>query len=131
MVVPQAAGSGLALIQETYSLYNDDPEVVENMCMLLAHLAAYSEWPVCGWEGTSRHITGQSAHAVPGVGWRGEGGVEEGSPHKLLCSTHRGDCMGDGVQRHPGPGPGDEGPFHFQSGKCEPSAGWAAQPPAQ
>ncbi|XP_060055341.1 serine/threonine kinase-like domain-containing protein STKLD1 [Erinaceus europaeus] len=53
MVVPQAAGSGLALIQETYSLYNDDPEVVENMCMLLAHLAAYKE---IAWEMVSSGI---------------------------------------------------------------------------
>ncbi|XP_045879038.1 serine/threonine kinase-like domain-containing protein STKLD1 [Meles meles] len=43
VVVPEEGGSGLDLLQETYQLYKDDPEVVENMCMLLAHLAAYEE----------------------------------------------------------------------------------------
>ncbi|OBS81645.1 hypothetical protein A6R68_20192, partial [Neotoma lepida] len=33
--------SGLYLLQDIYELYKDDPEVVENLCMLLAHLASY------------------------------------------------------------------------------------------
>lgn len=45
VVVPEEGGSGLDLIQETYQLYKDDPEVVENICALLAHLASYSENP--------------------------------------------------------------------------------------
>ncbi|KAB0394064.1 hypothetical protein E2I00_001768, partial [Balaenoptera physalus] len=36
-------GSGLTLIQETYQLRQDDPEAVESICMLLAHLASYKE----------------------------------------------------------------------------------------
>ncbi|XP_047380357.1 serine/threonine kinase-like domain-containing protein STKLD1 isoform X7 [Sciurus carolinensis] len=43
MVVPQEGGSGLNLLQETYQLHKDDPEVVENLCMLLAHLTFYKE----------------------------------------------------------------------------------------
>ncbi|XP_032163718.1 serine/threonine kinase-like domain-containing protein STKLD1 [Mustela erminea] len=43
VVVPEEGGSGLDLLQETYQLYKDDPEVVENICMLLAHLAAYED----------------------------------------------------------------------------------------
>ncbi|XP_046321529.1 serine/threonine kinase-like domain-containing protein STKLD1 isoform X6 [Marmota monax] len=43
VVMPQDGGSGLTLLQETYQLYKDDPEVVENLCMLLAHLSSYKE----------------------------------------------------------------------------------------
>uniref|UniRef100_A0A8D2DUV6 Serine/threonine kinase-like domain-containing protein STKLD1 n=1 Tax=Sciurus vulgaris TaxID=55149 RepID=A0A8D2DUV6_SCIVU len=46
VVVPQEGGSGLNLLQETYQLHKDDPEVVENLCMLLAHLTSYSEDPL-------------------------------------------------------------------------------------
>ncbi|KAF7461840.1 Hypothetical predicted protein [Marmota monax] len=46
VVMPQDGGSGLTLLQETYQLYKDDPEVVENLCMLLAHLSSYSEDPL-------------------------------------------------------------------------------------
>lgn len=46
MVAPAEGSSGLTLLQETYQLYKDDPEVVENVCMLLAHLASYSENPL-------------------------------------------------------------------------------------
>ena len=45
VVMPEEGGSGLTLIQETYQLHQDDPEVVESICMLLAHLASYSEEP--------------------------------------------------------------------------------------
>lgn len=45
VVVLEEGSSGLSLLQETYQLYRDDPEVVENLCMLLAHLASYSECP--------------------------------------------------------------------------------------
>lgn len=41
--MPAEGSSGLALIKETYQLHRDDPEVVENLCMLLAHLASYRE----------------------------------------------------------------------------------------
>ncbi|XP_070311768.1 serine/threonine kinase-like domain-containing protein STKLD1 isoform X2 [Odocoileus virginianus] len=43
VVMPRESGSGLDLILETYQLHRDDPEVVESMCLLLAHLAAYKE----------------------------------------------------------------------------------------
>nr|XP_025715275.1 serine/threonine kinase-like domain-containing protein STKLD1 isoform X2 [Callorhinus ursinus] len=43
VVAPEEGGSGLNLLQEMYRLYKDDPEVVENVCMLLAHLANYKE----------------------------------------------------------------------------------------
>ncbi|XP_014718828.3 serine/threonine kinase-like domain-containing protein STKLD1 [Equus asinus] len=43
VVMPKEGSSGLVLIKETYQLYRDDPEVVENVCMLLAHLASYKE----------------------------------------------------------------------------------------
>ncbi|XP_057575859.1 serine/threonine kinase-like domain-containing protein STKLD1 [Hippopotamus amphibius kiboko] len=43
VVMPEEGKSGLALIQETYQLHRDDPEVVESICMLLARLASYKE----------------------------------------------------------------------------------------
>ncbi|KAG8509454.1 Serine/threonine kinase-like domain-containing protein STKLD1, partial [Galemys pyrenaicus] len=46
MVLPGKAG-GLALMVGTYGAHRDDPEVVENICMLLARLAAYKE---IAWE---------------------------------------------------------------------------------
>ncbi|XP_012576644.1 PREDICTED: serine/threonine kinase-like domain-containing protein STKLD1 [Condylura cristata] len=47
VVLPGEAGNGLALIVETYQAHRDDPEVVENICLLLARLAAYQE---IAWE---------------------------------------------------------------------------------
>ncbi|XP_029775386.1 serine/threonine kinase-like domain-containing protein STKLD1 isoform X5 [Suricata suricatta] len=43
VAMPEEGSGSLGLIQETYQLYKDDPEVVENACMLLAHLASYDE----------------------------------------------------------------------------------------
>ncbi|KAK2505415.1 LOW QUALITY PROTEIN: hypothetical protein MC885_000622 [Smutsia gigantea] len=43
MVVPEEGSSGLTLLKETYQFYKDDPEEVENVCMLLAHLVSYKE----------------------------------------------------------------------------------------
>ncbi|KAM6170126.1 serine/threonine kinase-like domain-containing protein STKLD1 [Rhynchocyon petersi] len=43
MVMPAETGSGLVLLQETYKVHRDDPEVVESLCMLLSYLSAYSE----------------------------------------------------------------------------------------
>ncbi|XP_023556187.1 serine/threonine kinase-like domain-containing protein STKLD1 isoform X2 [Octodon degus] len=43
VVVLQEGSSGLSLLQETYQLYRDDPEVAENLCMLLTHLASYKD----------------------------------------------------------------------------------------
>ncbi|XP_038961136.1 serine/threonine kinase-like domain-containing protein STKLD1 isoform X1 [Rattus norvegicus] len=42
-VVLEEGSSGLHLVQDIYQLYKDDPEVVENICMLLAQLASYKE----------------------------------------------------------------------------------------
>ncbi|KAM9642220.1 LOW QUALITY PROTEIN: serine/threonine kinase-like domain-containing protein STKLD1 [Trichechus inunguis] len=43
VVMPKEGGSGLALLQETYELHKDDPEVVENLCILLSHLVVYKD----------------------------------------------------------------------------------------
>ncbi|XP_045052823.2 serine/threonine kinase-like domain-containing protein STKLD1 [Desmodus rotundus] len=45
VVVPEerSSGSGLALVRETYERHRDDPEVVENICRLLAQLASYRD----------------------------------------------------------------------------------------
>uniref|UniRef100_A0A8C8Y5U2 Serine/threonine kinase-like domain-containing protein STKLD1 n=1 Tax=Panthera leo TaxID=9689 RepID=A0A8C8Y5U2_PANLE len=43
VAMPEEGGGGLSLIRETYRLYKDDPEVVVNICMLLAHLTSYEE----------------------------------------------------------------------------------------
>lgn len=61
MVVPEEGGSGLDLLQETYQLYKDDPEVVENICMLLAHLAAYGEGPPPPHH--APHTSAEAAHS--------------------------------------------------------------------
>ncbi|XP_053523762.1 serine/threonine kinase-like domain-containing protein STKLD1 [Artibeus jamaicensis] len=43
VVVPEERGSGLALTRETYARHRDDPEVVENVCQLLAQLISYRD----------------------------------------------------------------------------------------
>lgn len=43
VVVPEEKGSGLSLIKDTYELHKDHPEVAENVCLLLVHLASYRE----------------------------------------------------------------------------------------
>ncbi|XP_065736044.1 serine/threonine kinase-like domain-containing protein STKLD1 [Phocoena phocoena] len=43
VVMPEEGSSGLTLIQETYQLHQDDPEVVESICVLLAHLASHKD----------------------------------------------------------------------------------------
>lgn len=43
VVVAEGKGSGLSLIRNTYELYKDHPEVAENVCLLLVHLASYRE----------------------------------------------------------------------------------------
>ncbi|XP_027622415.1 serine/threonine kinase-like domain-containing protein STKLD1 isoform X2 [Tupaia chinensis] len=43
VVLPEEGSSGLALIKETCAQYQDDPEVVEHVCMLLVHLSSYEE----------------------------------------------------------------------------------------
>ncbi|XP_045145297.1 serine/threonine kinase-like domain-containing protein STKLD1 [Echinops telfairi] len=43
VAMPDEAGSGLELLQSTYQLHQDDPEVVEVLCMLLAQLTSYKE----------------------------------------------------------------------------------------
>ncbi|XP_075414965.1 serine/threonine kinase-like domain-containing protein STKLD1 [Tenrec ecaudatus] len=43
VVMPDEAGGGLELLQSAYQLHQDDPEVVEDLCMLLAQLTIYKE----------------------------------------------------------------------------------------
>lgn len=43
MAVLEDHSSGLTLLRDLYQRHRDDPEVVENLCMLLAHLARYRE----------------------------------------------------------------------------------------
>ncbi|XP_021117398.1 serine/threonine kinase-like domain-containing protein STKLD1 [Heterocephalus glaber] len=43
VALEEGSSGGLSLLQATYWLYRDDPEVVENLCLLLAHLASYKE----------------------------------------------------------------------------------------
>ncbi|XP_040262383.1 serine/threonine kinase-like domain-containing protein STKLD1 [Bufo bufo] len=41
VLVPAAGMSGLPLIKELYRLHDDDPEIVENICLLLSEMAHY------------------------------------------------------------------------------------------
>ncbi|KAK1334006.1 hypothetical protein QTO34_005005 [Cnephaeus nilssonii] len=43
VVVSEERGSGLGLIKDTYELHKDHPEVAENVCLLLVHLASYQD----------------------------------------------------------------------------------------
>ncbi|XP_027983019.2 serine/threonine kinase-like domain-containing protein STKLD1 [Eptesicus fuscus] len=43
VVVSEERGSGLSLIKDTYELHKDHPEVAENVCLLLVHLASYQD----------------------------------------------------------------------------------------
>lgn len=43
--MPEEKGSGLSLIKDTYELHKGHPEVAENVCLLLVHLASYREHP--------------------------------------------------------------------------------------
>ncbi|KAM9069513.1 serine/threonine kinase-like domain-containing protein STKLD1 isoform X1 [Sarcophilus harrisii] len=43
IVVTDDNSPGISLIKETYQEHRDDPEVVENMCMLLSELVLYDE----------------------------------------------------------------------------------------
>ncbi|XP_068925353.1 serine/threonine kinase-like domain-containing protein STKLD1 [Petaurus breviceps papuanus] len=43
IVVINEDSPGISLIKETYQAHKDDPEVVENMCMLLSELVLYDE----------------------------------------------------------------------------------------
>ncbi|XP_066218767.1 serine/threonine kinase-like domain-containing protein STKLD1 [Saccopteryx leptura] len=63
VVMPKEGSGGLALARETYEQHKDDPEVVENVCMLLAHLASYQDiLPVlvsCGIQPLVQEIKGR------------------------------------------------------------------------
>lgn len=165
-------GSGLSLIRDTYELHKDHPEVAENVCLLLVHLASYREnphatppdaggqghpAPSSPWKGGTPdmlHSRDPSAHHAPGwlvlapepqagcsrqasVGWgparscwpprkclsralwagsagRGSGGRR---PGLRTLPAHRGHPERAGVQRHPAPGPGDQGALHLQPGE--------------
>lgn len=68
VVMRRESGSGLDLILQTYRLHRDDPEVVESVCLLLAHLAAHSEGPGSrppGGGGEGRAGTRWAKHGAP------------------------------------------------------------------
>lgn len=46
VVAAEEKGGGLSLIKDTYERHRDHPEVAENVCLLLAHLASYRENPL-------------------------------------------------------------------------------------
>ncbi|XP_068105332.1 serine/threonine kinase-like domain-containing protein STKLD1 [Hyperolius riggenbachi] len=41
MLVPRSDKSGVTLMKEVYALYDDDPEIVENLCQLFNEMANY------------------------------------------------------------------------------------------
>nr|XP_021527083.1 serine/threonine kinase-like domain-containing protein STKLD1 isoform X2 [Aotus nancymaae] len=95
VVVQEEGSSGLSLIKETYRLHRDDPEVVENVGMLLVHLASYEEiLPELVSSGmkalvqeikerfTSSQVSDSSAFSKPGL-------PPGGSPQPG-CTTSRG-----------------------------------------
>lgn len=43
MVVLEDHSSGLTLLRDLYQRHREDPDVVQSLCMLLAHLARYRE----------------------------------------------------------------------------------------
>lgn len=45
VVVLEDHSSGLTLLRDLYQRHRDDPDVVQSLCMLLAHLARYREPP--------------------------------------------------------------------------------------
>lgn len=45
MVVLEDHSSGLTLLRDLYQRHREDPDVVQSLCMLLAHLARYREPP--------------------------------------------------------------------------------------
>lgn len=165
-------GSGLSIIRDTYELHKDHPEVAENVCLLLVHLASYRENPRTtppdtGGQGHPApssprkggtpltcpiHVThvptmcqagwcwpepqaGCSRQASVGWGparacrpprkclsqalWAGSAGRGSGGrrPGLRTLPAHRGHPERAGVQRHPAPGPGDQGALHLQPGE--------------
>lgn len=70
-------GGGLGLIKDTYELHKDNPEVVENLCLLLVHLASYGEKPL------PRHLqeTSGQRHPAPRSNWWETGGKPPERPH--------------------------------------------------
>lgn len=75
VVVPEerSSGSGLALVRETYERHRDDPEVVENVCRLLAQLASYRERPCCATLSRELGERGQQRRLLPAC--LGDGGA--------------------------------------------------------
>lgn len=119
VVVPQKDSSGLTLVKETYQLHRDNPGVVENLCLLLAHLASYRENP---------------SPPPPGASLRGAllpalNGRREGSPLNVLFVTRvptlhpAPDPLGtEGT----GPSPGLLASRHTEPGAAEASAWWSS-----
>ncbi|XP_067598820.1 serine/threonine kinase-like domain-containing protein STKLD1 [Pseudorca crassidens] len=92
VVMPEEGSSGLTLIQETYQLHQDDPEVVESICMLLAHLASHkdilSELVSSGIQPLVEEIHGRFTSSLVSVGGLPRpdlGGTESRGRSSGLC----------------------------------------------
>ncbi|XP_060009895.1 serine/threonine kinase-like domain-containing protein STKLD1 [Lagenorhynchus albirostris] len=105
VVMPEEGSSGLTLIQETYQLHQDDPEVVESICMLLAHLASHkdilSELVSSGIQPLVEEIHGRFTSSLVSVGGLPQpdlGGTESRGQSSGLCGGDWG-CRVCGFKR--------------------------------
>ncbi|XP_058158654.1 serine/threonine kinase-like domain-containing protein STKLD1 isoform X2 [Dasypus novemcinctus] len=142
LVVVQEGSGRLELLHETYRLHRDDPEVVENICLLLAHLGSYSESGHClapwhAWAMTPTQRAGVSARLAgapraastpcwPSRAHRVPGPVPQGwcmEPRPPACCTRPLSCLRNACRpRAPGPLPRRPGVL--------PALGWGCWPPA-
>eukprot|EP00070_Physeter_catodon_P046642 XP_028353536.1 serine/threonine kinase-like domain-containing protein STKLD1 [Physeter catodon] len=105
VAMPEEGSSGLTLVQETYQLHQDDPEVAESICMLLAHLASYkeilSELVSSGIQPLAEEIHGcftSSLVSVGGLPQADLGGTESRGRTSGLCGGDWG-CRVCGFKR--------------------------------
>uniref|UniRef100_A0A8B9WDL8 Serine/threonine kinase-like domain-containing protein STKLD1 n=1 Tax=Bos mutus grunniens TaxID=30521 RepID=A0A8B9WDL8_BOSMU len=111
VVLPRESGSGLDLIQETYQLHRDDPEVVESVCLLLAHLGTYkeilSELASSGIQPLVAEIHGRFTSSLVSAG--GHSLLHRTAPPGLWDTPRAGAAPrhSPGQRQRPGPHPGD------------------------
>lgn len=85
--------SGLMLLKDIYQLHRDDPEVVENVCMLLACLARYSETlPRGPWVSLARGV---------GMAWSQSPRPQRRSCRSWCPRASRSWCTRSGGASHP------------------------------